>query len=427
MAGLPSRKRRLFDGCPTPGGLQPSQFAVQPINFWFKDGHSSNPPGLHSGKETPLTPDRSDVTEFYPLTDSKGIDAVDHPDSSIEKADGEKEGGSPLDKLHGAGTVIAVLDTGIMNNHQSFSSLYEGVDFADKVVECKDFVAAHGEDNCEDFNGHGTQCAGIACGLGFRGWSDEYTENRHVGDYAFNSPAPGARLMVCKVAHDEWDKEEESIRAIVNALDYIITYNQKTDNERERVDVISLSFGFDYFNNELASKVQEAVSGGIIVVCCASNDGSKIPNPISFPARLGNVLCIGACDRYGSPTQFSARGREVDFLELGVDVWAPTIGRRDDTITAVSGTSFSTPCVAGLICRLLQDLRRLSTARPDNCPWLCERMHNVWCMRELLKGMSVTRGHHEEGRGYGKLVPEEYFKKGDEERVRMCKEILGVK
>ena len=113
----------------------------------------------------------------------------------------------------------------------------------------------------------------------------------------------------------------------------------------------------------------------------------------------------------------------MDFIELGYQVWAPNISAtRDNEIAVLDGTSFSTPSVAGLICVLIQDLKRISA---DRGLTLWEDMHNVWCMRDLLRSMSVMHGHHDSAKGYGKLIPGKYFKKGDEERVRICNEILG--
>ena len=411
---MATKRHKLFDATPSKAGLKPSQFSTQPANFWFRDSHPKPPPTTpsRSGTNSRVSADGGSP----PPSESKPGDEREEVDSPATE--------DPLASLPGAGTVIAILDTGIAHNHQAFSSVYREVKFEDKVIETRDFVAGNGDHDCEDYYGHGTQCAGAACGLSFKGWGDEEGVDQPVGDYVFNSPAPGAKLLVCKICHDESEDEPALIKATIKALDYIISRNKNTQNRQNFVNVISLSFGFDYFDWELASKIQEAVNTGIIIVCCASNDGSKIPNPISYPARLGNVLCVGACDKYGSPTQFSSQGREIDFVELGEDVWAPTVGRRDDTITAVSGTSFSTPSVAGLICRLLQDLKRLANATGQ--AWIYDKMHNVWCMRELLKSMAVMQGHHDKAKGYGKLIPQQYFKKGDEERVRMCKEILGV-
>ena len=271
----------------------------------------------------------------------------------------------------GTGTVVAVLDSGIQRDHLAFSN-------DDKVLLCKNFVDPNDND-CEDVNGHGTQCAGLACGLPFEGVDG-------VGvSHDFASCAPGARLMVCKVTHDYCEKEDIS-GAMVAALTFITEHNSRAENEDKKVDVVSISIGFPSFNNKIALAVHEALQKDIIVVCCANNEGTKVSNPIFYPGRLGQVLCIGACDNTGQPANFSSEGREIDFLDIGVDVLVPISSKFTATgkrflineVILDNGTSFSTPLVAGLICRLLQDLKRLSTGRNAS---LFEDMHNVWCMR----------------------------------------------
>lgn len=261
---------RLFDGSLSESGLKHSQFHQQPVNFWFRD---VQPPDHHMDTTSDnRTAQQQQVTTDAPYRDNRGsLLASDQPDApyrdknksrgsllASDQPDGRT--GSCLDDLPGAGTIIAVLDTGIVHDHLAFSSLYQEVEFDEKVVECKNFISA---DDCEDYNGHGTQCAGVACGLTFVG--QEEGDERGT-TYAFNSAAPGARLMVCKVGHNEMDDEDASLRAINGALDYIIAHNEKPENLHRRVDVVSLSFGFDYFSEELAMKVQEAVSKHIIVV-----------------------------------------------------------------------------------------------------------------------------------------------------------------
>ena len=365
------------DGRPSENGLKLSQFDSQPANFWFR---SSN-----------------QYADFQPQEE---INSAQLSQDITSQAD--------LQDRDGGGTVIAVLDTGIYKDHAAFSA-------KDKVLECNNFCPKGNSEtleeweNCQDYNGHGTRCAGLACGLPFKGLEEE------VKEYSFKSSAPGARLMVCKVGESK--KEGASKEAIISALNHIITHNETCENT-EKVDVVSLSFGFDHFNEDFAMKVQEVISKRIIVVCCASNGGCRSANPITYPSRLGNVLCIGACDKDSGAVAFSSRGREIDFVELGKDVWAPTIGYYS-AIEAVDGTSYSTPSVAGLICRLLKDLKRLS-------PEIHEKMHNVWCIKELLMTMSVRRGHHENATGYGRLEPGDHFKKGDAERLRICREILGM-
>ena len=46
-------------------------------------------------------------------------------------------------------------------------------------------------------------------------------------------------------------------------------------------------------------------------------------------------------------------------------------------------------------------------------------MHNVWCVRELLKEMAAIQGKHSEKSGFGTLSPMEYFNKNDREKLRI--------
>ena len=377
-------------------GFHLSQYVSQPANHWFEDV-----------LDTPIEAD----SPLKDRTSRSDLDITDGPSKSYESNWQDEE-------LPGTGTVVAILDTGIQYDHLAFSN--HVVAFKDKVIEHRNFL--NPEDECEDYNGHGTECAGMACGLSFKGIGERQSGGEVF--YQFNSPAPGARLMVCKIGHDEKDDKQASLKATVDALKYIVSYNKIHTNADSKVDIISISFSYDTFDKQLAMAIQEAISTDIIVVCCASNDGMRTQNPISYPGRLGHVLCIGACDQYGQPAKFSSVGKEVDFVELGEGVWVPSVGYRNDEVKVLDGTSYSTPAVAGLICRLLQDLRRLSVTY--HYPDLYDDMHNIWCMRELLKSMSTVRGHHDTARGYGRLEPKEYFKKGDQERIRVCKEILGM-
>ena len=63
---------------------------------------------------------------------------------------------------------------------------------------------------------------------------------------------------------------------------------------------------------------------------------------------------------------------------------------------------------------------------PINGALLWMLLHNVWCMRELLKEMAVVKGKHCDKNGFGVLNPREYFDKVDEEKLRIIKKIIGL-
>ena len=304
----------------------------------------------------------------------------------------------------GLGTTVAILDSGINTAHTAFVGKIS--------LASKSFVGG----GIEDTLGHGTQCAGLACGL-----QDTVSFSGGI-EHIFKGIATGAQLLVCKVVRD--GQTEADIDAVCQALDYIMeqnTYRNTSLYDPSRVTVASLSLGMPHFNVVLSKKVQEAISHDIIIVCAASNDGRQITQPITYPARLGNTLCIGSCNDHGKPSSFSPTGREMDFLAFGENVCAPTVGG-SHAYDCVSGTSFSAPQVAGLICQIVQDLKQLLSESSSES--YLEHLHNVWAVREILKRMAVIKGRHDEELGYGSLNPKDYFRKTTHEKGEILSNIL---
>ena len=298
------------------------------------------------------------------------------------------------DHLNGEGTIIAIIDSGINPGHVAFSQ---------RILWAQSFVPGG---SVVDMLGHGTMCAGIACGAQFEVGAEDW----------IGGVAPGAKLVVCKVVPD--GSAQADLTAVCEALDFIQNYN--THNLKQPVNVVSLSFGTPYFNRAICSRVHTLAGMGVIIVCAASNEGRLKTQPIAFPARLGHVLCIGSHCSSGRPSPFSAVGREIDFLAPGENVWAPSSGG-PQAISCASGTSYSAPAVAGLICLVLQYLRYLSLVM--DAP-LYECVHSVWAMRELLKEMATSPGHHSEELGFGNLEPAKFFEKHTEEIKRIILKMM---
>ena len=150
--------------------------------------------------------------------------------------------------------------------------------------------------------------------------------------------------------------------------------------------------------------------------------------PISFPARMGQVLCIGAHDEDREPASFSPVGRELDFLAPGKDVWGPGPGTMGPfAMDCASGTSCATPGVAGLVCLVLHAVSKLcekSSKYQIGGKPLLHHVHNVWVMREILKEMSSSPGHHSDELGYGPLHPYRVLDRSPQEILRMVDEIV---
>ncbi len=363
--GLESKVSLTFDAHSSEDGIQSSQLNHQPVNLWY---------------------------------------GRDVSDAGRDEADGLEPSGMLYPSIPtGRGTTVAILDSGINISHNTFDS-----DDTKISKHSQSFVGG----GYDDILGHGTQCAGILCG------SQDNIQMTTGDIIPFKGIATDAKVMVCKVVED--GTEGANFEAVCNAIDRIMEHNQDCAEE-DRVNVISLSFGTPGFEHTLTKKIQEALYNDIIIVCAASNSGKKTRQPITYPARLGHVLCIGACSANGKPTDFSPVGRELDFLAQGEDIWAPTVGN-DNAYCSIFGTSFSAPLVAGIVCQVIEDLRRLSVVTGN--PRVLSSMHNVWCMRELLKEMATVQGKHSDKSGYGSLNPKDYFEKDDTEKIRIIGNIL---
>ena len=115
------------------------------------------------------------------------------------------------------------------------------------------------------------------------------------------------------------------------------------------VDVISISLGADEEDPYLRQAVQYAISKGVVVVAASGNDGCDC---ISYPARYPEVFAVGSYNAANQPSSFSSYGANLDILAPGEDMRAPTWTQVNPTaayVSGISGTSFATPYVSGLL------------------------------------------------------------------------------
>ncbi|MDR2234433.1 MAG: S8 family serine peptidase [Tannerella sp.] len=144
------------------------------------------------------------------------------------------------------------------------------------------------------------------------------------------------------------------------------------------VDVVTTSVGYYSFDNPQAdysltdldgktafiSRVASiAAEKGILIFCCAGNEGNLPWGKIAFPADVADVVTVGAVTQDLERCAFSSTGFTAD-LRVKPDVVA--LGQSVAVISAqgyvrrVNGTSYSTPIVAGLGICLWQSLHWLS-------------------------------------------------------------------
>ena len=221
----------------------------------------------------------------------------------------------------GRGIAVAVLDTGIDLAHP---------DVAARAVTTQSFVTG---ESVQDGHGHGTHCAGTACGPAVPSSGPRY------------GVAPDAQLFVGKVLSDAGSGTDAGILAGIN---WAVLHG---------CHVVSLSLGADVaqVHPPYTAAGRRALDRGCLLVAAAGNNADRPagqPGFVGPPASSPDVLAVGALDQRLDVAPFSARslgatrGGQVDVAAPGVDVlsaWPlPTLYR------SISGTSMATPHVAGL-------------------------------------------------------------------------------
>ena len=257
---------------------------------------------------------------------------------------------------YGAGTVVAVLDTGLDYTHSAFQSFKsEEVDYAwDKeyvknVLATKDltserrsgsldvsdvyvsekvpFAYDYADDDADvypSYSNHGTHVAGIIGGYDPAGYTDK--DGNPITDKEFIGVVPDAQLMICKVFTDDLDDPELGgavAEDIIAALE---------DCVKMGVDVINMSLGtscgFTTTNDgddegEMLNAVYESITdAGISLICAASNDYSA-----GYGGVYGTNLATNPdSGTVGSPSTFasalsvaSINGQKASYLLANAD------------------------------------------------------------------------------------------------------------
>ncbi len=235
--------------------------------------------------------------------------------------------------IEGKNIRIAVLDTGIDNNHQDLQN----------VILEKDFTG----EGTDDEHGHGTHVASIIAGSG----------KSSAGLY--KGIASKASLMDIKVLNKQGSGR---LSDTIAGIEYAVMNN---------ADVISMSLGAIIPCNgldatSLASDV--AVKKGIVVVVAAGNSG-PLPGTIGSPGCAREVITVGAVDHLDKIAVFSSRGPTLDG-RVKPDIVAPgvliTAAKSGGSYTIMSGTSMSTPMVSGVVALILSKNPGLSPEQIKN-------------------------------------------------------------
>src|SRR5690349_5892912 len=201
--------------------------------------------------------------------------------------------------LDGSGVTIAVLDSGIDKNHKSFAS-------SGKIKFSKDFT---GQNRTDDPWGHGTHVAAIAAGDGA------------PTNGAYEGIAPGASLVNLRVLDSQG---VGTVSGVLAALDWLLA-NKNAYNVR----VVNMSLGTVAVSSSdddpLCNAVRKLVNSGVVVVAAAGNmgktsAGQKVYGAIHCPGNEPSAITVGASNSFGTDaraddavTSYSSRGPTRSF------------------------------------------------------------------------------------------------------------------
>ena len=202
--------------------------------------------------------------------------------------------------LRGDDVVIAILDTGVDNEHRSLNDFDDADDDPDSDPFSYDdhkflcgfdatAVAGGNPSECDDPDdgaGHGTHVAGTALGTGS-------STRQHVG------VAPGSYLVDVKVLTDAGGTNSQTS---INGLQWTIN-NRDTDwdeGNQSGIDIASMSLGSvsapnsddtgDNGSSAEARLVNNASENGIVMVCAMGNDGrQRVPSPASAEMYFSGI------------------------------------------------------------------------------------------------------------------------------------------
>ncbi len=250
-----------------------------------------------------------------------------YPDSALGLTDAQSIN-------QGAGSTVAVLDTGAQLGHPALKARFAGVpryDFVDDDTDPSEpQLAKDDQQLAREVVGHGTHVAGIV-----------------------KLVAPEARIMPLRVL------DREGYGTVFHVAEAIAYADIKG------ADVINLSLGTPSWSRLLREKVNGAIAGGVVVVAAAGNYDSTLPQyPASnlLPAAKDNdgLLAVTSVSPAEKKSDFANYGKWIDIAAPGEEILSTYPVNKYAYWT---GTSMATPFVAGEAALIHTDAASLDPAR----------------------------------------------------------------
>ena len=243
----------------------------------------------------------------------------------------------------GKGISIAVLDGGFRNvdNLSAFEHLFS----LNQLQLAYDFISK--TSNVYQYSSHGTKVLSFI--------------TAQIPD-AYQGVAPEANIMLFVTENVPTEYRIEEYYWLIAA--------EKADSAG--VDIISTSLGYSTFDDPQMNYTQEEMDGtttvvvkaahiasekGIFVIASVGNEGNKAWSILTSPSDLINGLGVGSITTDYARSSFSSFGPSADdrvkpdVVAMGSSAY---LVNENGTVSQGSGTSFSTPQVAGLMAGIWQ-------------------------------------------------------------------------
>lgn len=259
------------------------------------------------------------------------------------------------DVTNGAGSVVAVLDTGITAHSDLAANLLPGYDFINDTTVSND---GNGRDN--DPSDPGDWVSANQCGGTHAAQSSSWHGTHVAGTIAavtnnakgVAGVAYGAKIVPVRVLGTCGGYDSDIADAIIWASGGTVSGVPANANPAE---VINLSLGGSgACGSTTQAAINGAVSRGTTLVIAAGNDNTNVSN--ASPANCNNVIAVASTTSTGARSSFSNYGALIDIAAPGSNILSTlnsgTTTPGAESYAAYNGTSMATPHVAGVVALL---------------------------------------------------------------------------
>ncbi|KAK3640958.1 hypothetical protein LTR56_011608 [Elasticomyces elasticus] len=274
---------------------------------------------------------------------------------------------------------VAVIDSGVHRTDDGSSMRPDLVKSYQSLCAYKDFTGGAQDWTDSDPDCHGTNCASVLLQTA-----------PHAELLIANVVAPCAHATAGPRKRPEVSAEHTAA-AMAWALD-------------QEVDIISMSFGFEHWHEEIDMQLHRAREAHVLVFAAPSNDGlyAEVGTEGAYPARALTVFGFCSSNGTGVGSGFNPPRAEdrANFMILGEGVGIRGNGTEQQRLT---GNSFATPIAAGTAALVLDFVRMYRCSLDAKRRDLDFKRHEV--MTAVFKMMSGGRETGTQGGDYYIVIP----------------------